>query len=177
MRVHDKAAYERALQLAFRAVRMSSQTVMLSREGTANILEIVDVMGALPTRNFQRGQFEQADEISGYAFRQNHWKKEYACFACPIGCGKWTEPLEDGTVIEGPEYETIYALGSNCGIGSRETIIKLNWYCDEYGMDTISTGGVIGFVMELFEKGIITAAELDGIEPVWGDAERGAGPG
>jgi aldehyde:ferredoxin oxidoreductase len=171
VRVYDKAAYERALQLAFRAVRMSSETVLLSREGTANILEIVDVMGALPTRNFQRGQFDMADQVSGYAFRQNNWKKEYACFACPIGCGKWTEPLEDGTVIEGPEYETIYAMGPNCSIGSRETIIKLNWYCDEYGMDTISTGGVIGFVMELFEKGIIMAGELDGIEPLWGDSD------
>jgi aldehyde:ferredoxin oxidoreductase len=170
VRVFDKAQYERALQLAFRAVRMSSETVLLSREGTANILEIIDVMGALPTRNFQRGQFDQADEVSGYAFRQNNWKKEYACFGCPIACGKWTEPLEDGTIIEGPEYETIYALGANCSIGKRETIIKLNWYCDEYGMDTISAGGVIGFVMEMFEKGIITAADLDGIEPYWGDS-------
>lgn len=170
VRVFDKRAYERALQLAFRAVRMSSETVLLSQEGTANILEIVDVMGALPTRNFQRGQFELADEVSGYAFRQNHWKTEYACFGCPIACGKWTEPLEDGTVIEGPEYETIYAMGPNCAIGSREAIIKLNWYCDEYGMDTISAGGVIGFVMELFEKGIVSAQELDGIEPRWGDA-------
>jgi len=171
VRVHDKPRYERALQLAFRAVRMSSETVLLSQEGTANILEIIDVMGALPTRNFQRGQFDQADEISGYAFRQNNWKTEYACFGCPIGCGKWTKPLDDGTVIEGPEYETIYAFGPNCAIGSREAIIKLNWYCDEYGMDTISTGGVIGFVMEMFEKGIITAADLDGIEPHWGDTE------
>jgi aldehyde:ferredoxin oxidoreductase len=77
--------------------------------------------------------------------------------------------LDDGTIIEGPEYETIYAFGPNCAIGSRETIIKLNWFCDEYGMDTISAGGVIGFVMEMFEKGIITAAELDGIRPYWGD--------
>ena len=69
-------------------VRMSSQTTMLSREGTANILEIIDVMGALPTRNFQSGQFDQAANISGSAFRENHWKKEYACFGCPIGCGK-----------------------------------------------------------------------------------------
>jgi aldehyde:ferredoxin oxidoreductase len=171
VRVFNKEQYERALQLAFRAVRMSSETVLLSQEGTANILEIIDVMGALPTRNFQRGQFEKADRVSGYAFRQNHWKKEYACFGCPIGCGKWTDPLDDGTIIEGPEYETIYAFGPNCAIGSRETIIKLNWFCDEFGMDTISAGGVIGFVMEMFEKGIITAAELDGIKPYWGDAE------
>ncbi len=171
VRVFDKKRYERALQLAFRAVRMSSETVLLSREGTANILEIIDVMGALPTRNFQRGQFADADQISGFAFRENHWKKEYACFGCPIACGKWTEPLEDGTVIEGPEYETIYALGSNCSIGNRETIIKLNWICDEYGMDTISAGGVLGLVMEMFEKGIISAADLEGIEPYWGDSE------
>jgi aldehyde:ferredoxin oxidoreductase len=171
VRVHDKGQYERALQLAFRAVRMSSPVSMLSKEGTANILEIVDVMGALPTRNFQQGQFEGSDEISGYAFRQNHWKKEYACFGCPIGCGKWTEPLEDGTVIEGPEYESIYALGSNCAIGIRETIIKLNRLCDEYGMDTISVGGVVGFVMEMFDRGILGAEALDGISPTWGDAE------
>ena len=165
VQVYDKSAYERALQLAFRAVRMSSKTTMLSREGTANILEIIDAMGALPTRNFQSGQFEQADDISGFAFREHNWKKDYACFGCPIACGKWTKPLDDGSVIEGPEYETIFALGSNCAIGSREAVIKLNWYCDEYGMDTISTGGVLGFVMEMFQRGIITASELDGIEP------------
>ena len=171
VRVHDKDQYERALQLAYRAVRMSGPVSMLSKEGTANILEIVNVMGALPTRNFQQGQFEKSDEISGYAFRQNHWKKEYACFGCPIGCGKWTEPLADGTVIEGPEYETIFSLGSNCAIGGRETIIRLNWLCDEYGMDTISVGGVVGFVMEMFERGIIDAGDLDEIVPIWGNAE------
>ena len=169
--VHDKERFERSLQLAFRAVRMSSGTTLLNSEGTANILDIINVMGALPTRNFQSGQFEEANEISGYAFRENNWKKDYACFGCPIGCGKWTEPLEDGLVIEGPEYETIYALGSNCAIGGRETIIRLNWYCDEYGMDTISTGATVAFVMELFQRGFISAAELDGIEPNWGDGD------
>jgi aldehyde:ferredoxin oxidoreductase len=168
--VHNKQQFERALQLAYRAVRMSSQVTMMRREGTSNILEVINVMGGLPTRNFQQGQFEQADEISGYSFRQNNWKTEYACFACPIGCGKWTAPLEDGRVIEGPEYETIFAMGSNCAIGSRETIIRLNWLCDEYGLDTISAGGVLGFVMEMFQRGIVTADVLDGISPSWGNA-------
>jgi len=169
--VHDKKQYERALQLAFRAVRMSGPVSMLHKEGTANILEVINVMGALPTRNFQQGQFEKSDEISGYSFRQNNWKNEYACFGCPIGCGKWTTPLEDGKIIEGPEYESIYALGSNCAIGSREAIIHLNWLCDEYGLDTISVGGVIGFVMEMFERGMVDANTLDGISPNWGNAE------
>ena len=169
--VLDKKQYERALQLAFRAVRMSGPISMLRKEGTANILEVINVMGALPTRNFQQGQFEKSDEISGYAFRQHSWKNEYACFGCPIGCGKWTTPLEDGKVIEGPEYESIYALGSNCAISSRETIIRLNWLCDEYGLDTISVGGVIGFIMEMFERGMLAAETLDGISPNWGNAE------
>ncbi len=169
IRVFNKEKYERALQLAFRAVRMSSEITLLQREGTPNIVEIINVMGALPTRNFQQGSFEEADAVSGAAFRANHWVKDYACFGCPIACGKYTRPLDDGTVIEGPEYETVYAMGPNCGIGDREAVIRLSAWCDEYGLDTISTGGVIGFVMELAERGLIAPADLDGIAPRFGD--------
>jgi aldehyde:ferredoxin oxidoreductase len=171
VKVYNQEKYQRALQLAFRAVRMSSEVTLLSREGTINILEIINVMGALPTRNFQRGQFEYAKQVSGAAFREHNWVKEYACFGCPIGCGKYTSPFADGVFIEGPEYETTFAMGPNCAIGDREAIIRLNWWCDEYGLDTISTGGVIGFVMEMFERGLLTAADLDGIEPRFGDAK------
>jgi aldehyde:ferredoxin oxidoreductase len=128
-------------------------------------------MGALPTRNFQRGQFEAADAISGAAFRKHNWARDYACFGCPIACGKYTRALDDGKVIEGPEYETIYALGTNCALGDREVIIHLNWLCDEYGMDTISVGGIVSFAMEMFERGIVSAADLDGIEPRFGDCD------
>lgn len=169
--VYDPEKYQRALQLAFRAVRMSSETTLLGHEGTANILNIINVMGALPTRNFQRGQFEAADAISGAAFRKHNWARDYACFGCPIACGKYTRALDDGKVIEGPEYETIYALGTNCALGDREAIIHLNWLCDEYGMDTISVGGIVGFAMEMFERGIVSAADLDGIEPRFGDGD------
>jgi aldehyde:ferredoxin oxidoreductase len=163
----DRARYDRAHQLATRAIRMSSAITRMTADGTANILEFVNAVGALPTRNFQAGQFEQADEISGSAFSEKSWVKLYACFGCPIACSKITRPV-DGKVLEGPEYETIFALGSNCAIGSQEDIIRLSWVCDEYGMDTISAGGIVGFVMELFEKGLITTADLDGIEPRWG---------
>ncbi len=169
--VYNPMKYKRALQLAFRAVRMSSEITLLSREGTANILEIVNVMGALPTRNFQEGHFESADQVSGWSFREHEWTKPYACFGCPIACGKYTRPQKDGVLIEGPEYETIYAFGPNCAISDRETIIRLNWWCDEFGLDTISAGVVIGFVMEAFEKGMISTRDLDGIEPRFGDAQ------
>jgi aldehyde:ferredoxin oxidoreductase len=166
--VADRGRYDRAHQLATRAIRMSSTITRMNAEGTANILEFVNVVGALPTRNFQQGQFEQAEAISGAAFSEKSWVKKYACFGCPIACSKITKPV-DGKVLEGPEYETIFAVGSNCAIGEQEGIIRLSLVCDEYGIDTISAGGIIGFVMELFEKGLITAAELDGIEPRWGD--------
>jgi aldehyde:ferredoxin oxidoreductase len=166
--VADRRRYDRALQLATRAIRMSSSITRMSTDGTANILEFVNIVGALPTRNFQAGQFEHADKINGAAFSEKSWVKKYACFGCPIACSKITRPV-DGKILEGPEYETIFAMGSNCAIGSQEGIIRLSQVCDEYGMDTISAGGIIGFVMELFEKGFLHAADLDGIEARWGN--------
>jgi len=168
--VENHQKFDRALQLANRAVRMSSSITRMTHAGTANILEFVNAVGALPTRNFQQGQFEDAESISGDAFAEQSWVKQYACFGCPIACSKITRPV-DGKVLEGPEYETVFAVGSNLSIGSQEAVIRLSQVCDEYGIDTISAGGIIGFVMELFEKGFLRAAELDGIEPRWGDCQ------
>jgi aldehyde:ferredoxin oxidoreductase len=168
VKVHDRAAFDRANQLAYRAVRMSSSISRLKVEGTANILEFINMVGALPTRNFQSGQFAGADEISGDAWRKQSWKRDYACFGCPINCSKVTREV-DGKQLEGPEFETIYALGSNCAIADQDAIIRMALLCDEYGIDTISAGAVVAFVMEAHEKGIIPAADLDGLEPRFGD--------
>ena len=170
--VADRQKFDRAAQLAYRAVRMSSSITRLKSEGTANILEFVNAIGALPTRNFQTGQFEGADDISGEAWRTKSWKRDYACFGCPIACSKITRAV-DGKVLEGPEYETIYAIGSNCGISDQDAIIRMSLLCDEYGIDTISAGAIIAFVMEMFEKGLVKASELDGIEPRFGDCRAG----
>jgi aldehyde:ferredoxin oxidoreductase len=168
--VADRVRFDRALQLATRAIRMSSNISRMKQDGTANILEFINAVGALPTRNFQQGQFETADEITGSSFRENEWQSDYACFGCPIACSKVTRPV-DGKLLEGPEYETTFALGSNCAIGDRKTIIRLSQQCDEYGIDTISAGGIIGFVMEMFEAGLVRAIELDGIEPRFGNCQ------
>jgi aldehyde:ferredoxin oxidoreductase len=168
VKVNDRAAFDRANQLAFRAVRMSSSISRLKVEGTANILEFINMVGALPTRNFQSGQFDGADHISGEAWKQHSWKRDYACFGCPINCSKVTKEV-DGKQLEGPEFETIYAMGSNCAISDQDAIIRMSLWCDEYGIDTISAGAIAAFVMEAFEKGIIPSADLDGLEPRFGD--------
>ncbi len=168
--VADRQRFERALQLANRAVRMSSSISRMKQDGTANILEFINAVGALPTRNFRQGQFEAADEITGSSFREHEWQSDYACFGCPIACSKVTRPV-DGKLLEGPEYETTFALGSNCAIGDREAIIRMSLLCDEYGIDTISAGGIVGFVMELFETGLVSACDLDGIESRFGNCQ------
>jgi len=168
--VADRQRFDWALKLANRAIRMSSSVSRMKTDGTANILEYVNAVGALPTRNFQQGQFENADEISGTAWRQKSWKRDYACFGCPIACSKVTRAV-DGKVLEGPEYETIYALGSNCAIADQDAIIRMSLICDEYGIDTISAGAIVAFVMEMFEKGLVAERELDGIAPRWGDCQ------
>lgn len=168
--VADRHAFDRANQLAHRAVRMSSAISRMKTDGTANILEFINYVGALPTRNFQSGQFEDAEQITGSAWREKSWKRDYACFGCPINCSKVTREV-DGKVLEGPEYETVYAVGSNCAIANQDTIIRMSLLCDEYGIDTISAGAIIAHVMEMFEKGLISAGELDGIEPRFGDCQ------
>jgi aldehyde:ferredoxin oxidoreductase len=166
--VADRRRFDRAIQLANRAIRMSSAITRMNQAGTANILEFINVIGALPTRNFQSGQFEGSDGITGEAWKKNSWERNYACFGCPIACSKITREV-DGKILEGPEYETIYAVGSNCAIADQDAIIRMSMICDEYGIDTISTGAIVAFVMEMFEKGIVSAVDLDGIEPAWGD--------
>jgi aldehyde:ferredoxin oxidoreductase len=170
VQVANRISFDRALQLASRAIRMSSGITRMRQDGTANILEFINAAGALPTRNFQSGQFEFADKITGSSWRQKSWRGDYACFGCPINCSKITREV-DGKVLEGPEYESIYALGSNCAIADQDAIIRMSQLCDEYGLDTISAGAIVAYVMELYERGLVIAAELEGIQPKFGDCQ------
>ena len=139
--------------------------------GTAATITGTQTVGALPTRNFQQGTFEGWEAIGGQALTDNYLVKHKACHACPIGCGRVTRvevPGYEGEG-EGPEYETIYAMGSNCGIDNLAAITKANYICNEQGMDTITMGSTIACAMEMFEKGIITEADV-GMPLRFGDA-------
>lgn len=142
--------------------------------GTPGVLKDAQDTSSLPTRNFQAGVFEGADKIDGETMRKQIVVKDVPCYNCTRACGKLvyvdSGPWK-GTTLVGPEYETLGMLGANCGIDDLGAIAHANLLCDQLGLDTISTGVVIGFVMECFEKGILTNKDLDGLEPRFGNAE------
>jgi len=172
IRVANPKLFEEMVWIAHRMLRMSSQIKRMSIDGTANIVELINAGGGFPTRNFQLGQFDEHKELWGETWwKKGYWKQSEACYGCNITCTKIAESRKTGIRIDGPEYETIFAVGSNCGISDHEAIIQANYLCDNYGIDTISVGGIIAFVMELYQRGMVTAKELDGIEAQWGSGE------
>ncbi|MBS7628744.1 aldehyde ferredoxin oxidoreductase family protein [Candidatus Bathyarchaeota archaeon] len=140
--------------------------------GTPGVTTTQNQLGILGTRNWQTEVFEEVEKISGEVMRAKMVVRDRGCMACPIYCTKLsyvkTGPYA-GTFDEGPEYETIFAYGSNCGVASLEMIAKADRLSDEYGLDTISTGAVISFAMECYEKGILSKGEVDGLDLRFGN--------
>ncbi len=122
--------------------------------GTAVVMNVVNEIGALPTRNFQQSQFESADMISGEEITDTILVKNQACWACPISCTRITKTAS-GKEGEGPEYESAWAFGAQCGIDDLNAITEANYLCNDMGLDTISMGNTIGCAMELAEKNLI----------------------
>jgi len=139
--------------------------------GTAVLVNIINQNGLYPTRNFRYGQFEYAEEQSGEAMAKKYLKRNKPCFACPIGCGRVNE-METIGETEGPEYESTWALGANLGINDLASIIEANHLCDDYGLDTISTGGTLATAMELYDQGYLKQEDLGDAPPFrWGNSE------
>lgn len=125
----------------------------LSQYGTGSMVNPMNAHNVLPTKNYMSGTFEDAESISGEALSEKHLIKNMGCVSCSIKCGRVVK-LNDKE-IKGPEYETLTLFGSNIGNNDIELINKWNYICDLMGMDTMSSGGTIAFVMELKEKGLL----------------------
>lgn len=142
----------------------------LRLHGTAITAVATQANGVFPTRNFQYGTFDGWESIYGETLTKKYLVSSKACYSCPIACGRLTR-IPDGPFKgegEGPEYETIYSLGSDCGVDNLAALTKANYVCNELGLDTISMGSAIACAMELFEKGYLDKAEL-GMDLHWGD--------
>ncbi len=119
--------------------------------GTPVLVNVVNELGMLPTHNFQEGTFNDADGVSGEKLLERLSRKNYNCYGCPIGCGRMSRAR--GKDVGGPEFESIWSLGPQCGINDLEWIAIANDKCNLLGIDTISVGSTIGCVMELVQRG------------------------
>ncbi|UCH57193.1 MAG: aldehyde ferredoxin oxidoreductase family protein [Candidatus Bathyarchaeota archaeon] len=178
VRGHDPpevADPERLRALARKIVeQLQSRPFGLSEYGTGAAMHAGVATGNLPTRNFRDGGFEHPSEIDAIAVKNRYRVGMGTCYACAVRCKKKVE-LEEPYEVEarygGPEYETLAALGSDCGVADLAAICKGNELCQRYGLDTIGVGATIAFAMECYEEGIITLEMTGDIDLRFGNAE------
>lgn len=131
--------------------------------GTAVLVNTINSHGALPSWNFRTGVFPEAEKISGEALAADYLVRNKACLACPMGCGRAVN-IESGPFAshgEGPEYEAIWALGSDCGVSDLAAVSKANFLANELGYDPISFGSTLACAMELYQRGYMPAGDSD----------------
>lgn len=143
---------------------------LLNSYGTDGIMNIINASGLLPTKNFQTGVFDRAENISGERMAETILERRVGCYNCSIRCGRWVKAGFMDYSIEGEslEYENVWAFGADCEIGDLNPIAVANYLCNEFGFDTISAGNTIAFAMELMERGIISEKDT-GIDLKFGD--------
>ena len=146
--------------------------VGLTINGTAGVVAVTRAKGILPTKNWQQGEFDGWEDIQGTTLTEKYLVKNQGCFGCPIKCGRITKVTEPGFEGEGegPEYETVYAMGSNCMIDNLAAITKANYLCNELGLDTITMGATVACAMELVDRGYLSEDEV-GRSLKWGEGD------
>jgi len=172
--VYDLPGLVAETEKASKYIREHKYFKLWQQEGLMNVIEYANEKGILPTYNFKDSVFSKHNQINGATMLADYKIGDSACFSCPMCCsniclvktGKYA-----GAVVEGPEYESCAMLGSNLGIDNFAAILSANQRCDELGVDTISTGNIVGAVIEGYEKGILSLPDLDGMEITWGNED------
>lgn len=152
-----------------------SDVAGLALLGTSEIVAAQNEAGGLPTRNWSSGVFEGYEAISGQRMSDTILKGRDTCYGCAVRCKRVVEvtegPYQVDPLYGGPEYETLAALGSYCGVADLEAVAKANELCNTYGLDTISCGGTVAWAMECFDAGILGLEDTGGVELRFGNAE------
>jgi aldehyde:ferredoxin oxidoreductase len=177
--VPDSEAWREARRVSLAAIRDESTVTSpkkggLSVYGTNVLMNIVNSIGALGTRNSQETTFgDRAEKISGEYVQENILVKDPTCHACPVACKKEVEITEGphaGLRMESVEYEPAWSLGANCGNDDIASIAKMIDQCNDYGLDPIELGGVYAVFMEATEKGYLNGNGEGSLH--WGDHEQ-----
>lgn len=166
--------YKAAVAELNRLLKDDALSKGLAKYGTPLMVDVMNSLGIFPTNNYQDAYFENAENLNGDYLLENFVVGDHTCYGCWMKCTKVSrvkDGIYQGAETEGPEYETVYSFGSACGNDSMAAIIKADFLCDEYGMDTVSAGVAIGFAMELYEKGLITKEDTGGLDLRFGNHE------
>lgn len=172
--IHDPERYKRVVKRIAAVYKESVPIKLFGETGTTRHVNGLNARSIYPTRNFRDGYFEDYHAVNDSKLYKNYVTKRVTCHACTVRCRR-EAVVPDGSFgrvqTEGPEYETLWAFGGNCGSSDLEGIIAANDLCLEYGLDTISTGMVISFAMECFEHGWITLEDTQGIRLNFGNSQ------
>ncbi len=188
VRVHDPAGFADATARARALLDASPGRARLARNGTIPMMDVTHNFGALPTRNSQDVQFEGIDTVNAKWMRtprasdaKTNLQTNKACFGCTIGCGRVSSIDPGHFSVKGKdrylgakgglEYESAFALAPLIGVTDFEAATYAGYVCNEQGMDPISFGGALAAAMELYEAGVLTAADTGGIALTFGSAE------
>ena len=172
--VHDLQGLKAEADKAYAYMKGHKYFKMWQTQGLMNVMDYANEQGILPAYNFRDASFARIGQINSQTMLSGYKISDSACFACSMSCGNICLVKRGkyiGTVTEGPEYESCAMLGPNLGVDNFAAILNANKVCDELGIDTISTGNLIGAVIEGYEKGILSLGDLDGEAITWGDED------
>jgi aldehyde:ferredoxin oxidoreductase len=172
--VADDDKFMKLVDDAHERVLKQPQAQQMTKYGTPLLVAYKSKIGEFPTRNHQTGIFKNSDKLNADTIRAKYFAKTRSCFACRIMCKKVNRIPEGrykGTIAGGPEYESIYSLGTNCGVDDFGAVLKANLLCNLYGIDSISAGCAVGWLMECYEKGLVMRKQCDGLDLKWGNHE------
>ncbi|MHC1776714.1 MAG: aldehyde ferredoxin oxidoreductase family protein [Lentimicrobium sp.] len=172
--VADPVRFHELLEKARQSFSEDTPSRKWWREGgTSNALEESSLGGTMAVKNYSEGTFNEVQKIGTGASRKEIWKRDFACYCCYLACKKsgMAKGAYGGLVHDGPEYETGSMLGSNLLISDLAGLNKCIAVADDLGLDIISAGNIIGFLMEAYDKKLIDKAFLDGIDLPWGSVD------
>jgi len=174
IRVADPAHFRECIARLNERILVHPEYEIRTRLGTTRLVEALQAIGGLPTRHFQAGQFEHADQVSGEAIERRFKVRAKACFACNIPCSRYIvvdDPRFPGLRFEGPEYEPLAGFTARVGNADLPLALAAVDRCNRLGMDAISVSEVIAWTMELGQRGLLSGADADGLELEFGCGE------